>query len=125
MLTKELRYNCNFSLINKVKDDPSSVEHFFDLVLDSHIVAAALVLFGMDDVKSQPTQNVDLAKLETDKWGYLSQVLHQFIPFVQQPIFVTDDVIPIKKIKKGCFQSCTRYPPIAEPKLKKGGSNVV
>ena len=77
-----------------MKDDPSSVERFFDVVLDSHIVAAALVFFGMDDVNSQPTQNVDLAKLKMEKWGCLSQVLQEFIyhfipTFVQQPI-ITD-----------------------------------
>ena len=38
-------------LPSNVKDDPNSVERFFD-VLDSHIVAASLVFFGMEDVDS-------------------------------------------------------------------------
>ena len=56
----QLKILLNRQLPGKVKYDPSSVERFFDVVLDSHIiVAAALVLFGMDDVDSQPTQNVE------------------------------------------------------------------
>lgn len=91
----QLKIILNRQLPSKVKDDPSSVERFFDIVLDSHIVAAALVFFGMDSVDNQPTQNIDLAKLKKEKWGYLSQILlafiDQFIPsFVQQPIAVTN-----------------------------------
>jgi hypothetical protein len=41
----QLKVILNRQLPSKVKDDPSSVERFFDVVLDSHIVAAALVFF--------------------------------------------------------------------------------
>ena len=73
-----------------MKDDSSSVKQFFGVVLDSHIIAAALEFFGLDKVDSQPTQNIDLTKLKEEKWEYLSKVvqafINQFIPaFVQQP----------------------------------------
>ena len=61
----QLKVLLNRQLPGKVKDDPSSVERFFDVVLDI-IVAAALVLFGwMMWTVSQ------LRMLKTEKWGYL------------------------------------------------------
>lgn len=118
----QLKVILNRQLPSKVKDDPSSVERFLDVVLDSHIVAAALVFFGMDSVDSQPTQNVDLANLKEEKWGYLSQILQAFIDhfipiFVQQPVVITNqpqsnqpEITSVNKNKKGCLKSCTAYP---------------
>lgn len=114
-------------LPSKVKDDPSSVERIFDVVLDSHIVAAALTLFGMDDVTSQPTINVDLAKLKIEQWGYLSQVIQEFIiqfilTFVQQPIVVTEDSKPSESIKTNASKDVQPTPSGA--KTRKGASNM-
>ena len=114
----QLKVILNRQLPSKVKDDPSSVERFLDVVLDSHIVAAALIFFGMDSVDSQPTQNVDLANLKEEKWGYLSQVLQAFIDhfiptFVQQPIIITN-------------QTQSNQPePHLSTKTKKGASKAV
>ena len=126
----QLKVLLSRQLPNKVKDDPSSVEQFFDVVLDSHIVAAALVFFGMDDVDGQPTQNVDLAKLKAEKWGYLSQILqafiNQFIPaFVQQPIVITDqpESHPSTKTKRGASE--VAQPTHSSARTKKDASKVV
>ena len=120
----QLKVILNRQLPSKVKDDPSSVERFLDVVLDSHIVAAALAFFGMDSVDSQPTQNVDLANLKEEKWGYLSQVLQAFID--HRPLhtnlcstancqYKSNTIKPtrttsVDKNKKGCFKSCTASP---------------
>ena len=47
----------------KVKNDPMAVEDFIDLTLDAHIVAAAMEFFGMTDVTSTPTTNIDINKI--------------------------------------------------------------
>lgn len=84
------------NLPNKVKDDPRAVEDFLELVLDAHLVAAALTYFGMEKVKDIPTQNIDLRFLQSatgdvDKWKYLctdiNGFIEKFIPaFVKQPV---------------------------------------
>ena len=43
----QLKVLLNRQLPSKVKDNPSSVEQFFDVVLDSHIIAAVLEFFGL------------------------------------------------------------------------------
>ena len=81
-------------------------------------------------MNSQPTLNVDLAKLKTEKWGYLSQVvqefINQFIPtFVQQPIVITDepDSHPSEKSKKDASEVAQATH--SRAKTKEGASNAV
>ena len=40
-----------------VKDNFNAVRDFLNVVIDAHIIAAALEFFGMDHVQQQPTQN--------------------------------------------------------------------
>ena len=67
----------------KVKDDPMAVEDFMDLVLDAHIIAAAIDFFGMTTVTSRPTANIDLSKIKKmpkhDKWRSLSLAIQHFL----------------------------------------------
>ena len=49
----------------KVKDDPNAVEDFIDVVVDAHIVAAALAFFSMESTKSIPTKNINIAAIES------------------------------------------------------------
>ena len=67
----------------KVKDDPMAVEDFMDLVLDAHIIAAAIDVFGMTTVTSRPTANIDLSKIKKmpkhDKWRSLSLAIQRFL----------------------------------------------
>ena len=47
----------------KVKDNPNAVEDFIDVVVDAHIVAAALTFFGMESAESTPTKNINIAAI--------------------------------------------------------------
>lgn len=42
----------------EVKKDFRSINNFIQLLVDSHLIAAALEFFDIDDIHSQPTQNV-------------------------------------------------------------------
>lgn len=48
-----------------VKKDFTAAEDFFSLVLDAHIVAAAMHFFGMRNITDLPTQNEFLGDLNT------------------------------------------------------------
>ena len=39
-----------------------AVEDFMDLILDAHVVAAAIEFFGMITVTSKPTANIDFRR---------------------------------------------------------------
>ena len=59
-----------------VKKDFAATQDFFSLVLDAHIVAAAMIFFDMKDVNDTPKQNELLGNLNTatndEKRKYLS-----------------------------------------------------
>ena len=45
---------------NEVKDNPNAVEDFINVVVDAHIVAAALTFFAMVSTESTPTVNINI-----------------------------------------------------------------
>ena len=49
----------------KVKDNPNAVEDFIDVVVDAHVVAAALTFFGMESAESTPTKNINIAAIKS------------------------------------------------------------
>ena len=49
----------------KVKDNPNTVEDFVAVVVDAHIVAAALTFYGMESVESTPTKNINTATIKS------------------------------------------------------------
>lgn len=81
---KQLQTAINHTNIpTKVKDDPMAVEDFMDLILDAHIVAAAMEFFGMTNVTSTPTANVHFNKIKKmpkhDKWKALFIAVQSFL----------------------------------------------
>ena len=63
-----------------VKKNFRAVNDFIQLLVDSHLIAAALEFFGMDDVHSQPTKNV-LPKTmgRSDKLNSINKIVGEFI----------------------------------------------
>ena len=49
----------------KIKDDPNAVEDFIDVVVDAHVVAAALTFFGMESTESTPTKNINITAIKS------------------------------------------------------------
>ena len=49
----------------KVKDNPNAVEDFIDVVVDAHIVAAALTFLGMESAESTPTKNINIEDIKS------------------------------------------------------------
>ena len=50
---------------SKVKDDPNAVEDFIDVVVDTHVVAAALTFYGMESTESTPTKNINIEAVKS------------------------------------------------------------
>lgn len=67
----------------RVKDDPRAVEDFLEVVLDAHVIAAAISFFGMVSKESKPTVHIDVDVVSQfttkDQWKELSEVIKKFI----------------------------------------------
>ena len=78
---QNLIYRTN--LPTKVKDDARAVEEFLNLILDAHIIAAAMHLLGITTKNGTPTRNAFVGDLqegpERQKQEYLSRFFNTFI----------------------------------------------
>ena len=73
----------NRKLPRKVKDGHSHIKDFLDVVLDAHILAAALEFFGLEDLQLSPSAHcppADLHKRRLDEQSqWLSDTTQQFL----------------------------------------------
>ena len=64
----------------EVKKDFRAVNDFIQLLMDGHIVAAALEFFGMGSVESEPTKNNFSSTMGTsDKVKYINKTVGKFV----------------------------------------------
>ena len=67
----------------KVKDNAVAVEDFVDIVLDAHVVCAAMAFFGMSNSESEPTANIDFENIRQSssivQWKALSTAVNHFL----------------------------------------------
>ena len=64
----------------EVKKDFRAVNDFIQLLVDSHIIAAALEFFGMDSLESEPTKNKSPSTLEkSDKLKFIKRTVGRFV----------------------------------------------
>ena len=64
----------------EVKKDFRAVNDFTQLLVDSHVIAAALDFFGMDSLESEPTKNkLPSASRKSDKLKYIKRTVGKFV----------------------------------------------
>ena len=63
----------NRNLPKKVKDGHSHIKYFLDVVLDAHILAAALEYFGLEDIHGAPSLHCPPPNLHTKQLSEHSQ----------------------------------------------------
>ena len=64
----------------EVKKDFRAVNDFTQLLVVSHVIAAALDFFGMDSLESEPTKNkLPSASRKSDKLKYIKRTVGKFV----------------------------------------------
>lgn len=92
-------FNSSIKCDNLVKNDFSAVNHFFELVLQAHVVAAAMEYFGMSSVDQLSTRHVfpltyHTASTSTAK-EYLSDTVDKFVDEFVQHYF--DSILSLRR----------------------------
>ena len=87
-----------YNIPKTVKNDVTAAQDFFGLVLDAHIIAAAMQCFGMKNVSDTPTQNEFLGDLsvatDEEKKKYIPLFTKAFLrKFVLNHIQMLDGVV--------------------------------
>lgn len=107
---------CRTNLPKKVKDNPTAIEDFLDLVLDAHIVAATAAYYNLTSIDERPS-TTSFDRLSREKsWDIFKKELEKLVRqlamhFVQQP------KLDVQQPKQGDVQPAV----LAEAKIEMDG----